>query len=50
MSASQDDEGDTETFHMIFVRSSGKWAFRTMDNKYWKLDALGSLHAIGTEM
>lgn len=51
VSANQDEEeGDKEIFQMEFEPHSQKWAFRTVDNKYWSLEPLGGIQAVGKSM
>lgn len=39
VTANQEEETDKETFQMEYNREADAWAFRTIDNKYWSLDA-----------
>nr|KAG5697869.1 hypothetical protein BaRGS_017126 [Batillaria attramentaria] len=44
----EEEESDKEIFQMEYDRHTGKWAFRTVDNKYWILEPLGGIQAVGT--
>ncbi|KAK7484668.1 hypothetical protein BaRGS_00024076 [Batillaria attramentaria] len=46
----EEEESDKEIFQMEYDRHTGKWAFRTVDNKYWILEPLGGIQAVGTGM
>ena len=46
----EEEEGDKEIFQMEYNPASGKWAFRTVDNKYWSLEPMGGIQAISNEM
>lgn len=46
----EDEETDKEIFQMEYERSSGRWAFRTVDNKYWSLEPLGGVQGVGSSM
>lgn len=48
VSANQEEEGDKEMFQMEYDSHSGKWAFRTVDNKLWTLNPLGGIQAVGS--
>ncbi|XP_076472853.1 fascin-2-like [Babylonia areolata] len=51
VSANQEEESDKEIFQMEFDPPSGKWAFRTVDNKYWSLeDSQGGIQADSTDI
>ncbi|XP_025082558.1 LOW QUALITY PROTEIN: protein singed-like [Pomacea canaliculata] len=46
----EDEETDKEIFQMEYERSSGRWAFRTVDNKYWSLEPLGGVQGVGSSI
>ncbi|PAA64779.1 hypothetical protein BOX15_Mlig020481g1 [Macrostomum lignano] len=40
LNANQTDIGDTETYQLEF--QAGRWRFRTRDDKFWRLSAIGT--------
>jgi hypothetical protein len=44
----EEEEGDKEIFQMEHDSHSGKWAFRTVDNKLWALNPLGGIQAVAS--
>lgn len=46
----EEEESDKEIFQMEYHRLSAKWAFRTVDNKYWVLEPLGGIQAVATDI
>ncbi|PAA55918.1 hypothetical protein BOX15_Mlig019880g3, partial [Macrostomum lignano] len=42
LNANQSDIDVTETYQLEFHAASGKWRFRTKDDKFWKLSTVGN--------
>ncbi|KAK9888195.1 hypothetical protein WA026_000464 [Henosepilachna vigintioctopunctata] len=47
VTANQEEISDHETFLLEYEWNSEKWHIRTMQDKYWKLEAGGGIQAVG---